>query len=163
MMLLYGLIWLFGVVAFLALNHPVTSRVAASWPMGIGAAILLAGTLLASRAQLWFGNDFLIGAAFTLMVPWLARAGATSAVYRRIGFTLSEFSYTLYLVHFPVLAWIYFTFAAPAQLASLPTRAIAVSVCASCWRWRSCLEIRRLFSNVLRAFTSRPRMAKTNA
>ena len=29
---------------------------------------------------------------------------------------MSEFSYTLYLVHFPLLAFLYFSFAAPAQL-----------------------------------------------
>ena len=50
------------------------------------------------------------------MVPWLARAGAASTLYRRVGSMMSEFSYTLYLVHFPLLAFIYFTFVAPAQL-----------------------------------------------
>jgi len=29
---------------------------------------------------------------------------------------MSEISYTLYLVHFPLLAWMYFTFFAPAQM-----------------------------------------------
>ena len=124
----YGLIWLFGVAAFLALDHRPTSRLLTSWPVGVGSVCLLAVTLLASRAQWWFGNDFLIGVAFAAAVPWLARAGTTSRLYRRSGFVLSEFSYTLYLVHFPLLAWLYFTFAAPAQL---PLGGHALAVMAS--------------------------------
>jgi peptidoglycan/LPS O-acetylase OafA/YrhL len=116
-MLEYGVIWLFGVGAFLALDNPKISRVAASWPLGLGGGVSLAATLLASRAGLWEGNDFLIGLSLAAMIPWLARAKVSSDWYRRIGFILSEFSYTLYLVHFPLLAWIYFVFLAPRQLA----------------------------------------------
>jgi peptidoglycan/LPS O-acetylase OafA/YrhL len=123
----YGLIWLFGVAAFLALDHRATARLVASWPVGAAAGLLLAGTLLASRAELWLGNDFLIGLAFTAMVPWLARAGAPSTLYRRVGFAISEFSYTLYVVHFPLLAFLYFRFVAPAQL---PFGAGAIAVLA---------------------------------
>lgn len=112
-----GLIWLFGVAAFLALDHPALSRLASSWPVGVTALIALAGALLASRADLRFGGDFVIGATFALALPFLARAKAPWLAYRRVGFILSEMSYTLYLVHFPVLAWIYFTFAAPGQWA----------------------------------------------
>jgi peptidoglycan/LPS O-acetylase OafA/YrhL len=122
-----GLIWLFGVAAFLALDHPATSRVASSWPVGVAALIVLAAALLASRTQLRFGGDFAIGAAFAAALPFLARAGASSSAYRRTGFILSEMSYTLYLVHFPVLAWVYFTFVGPGQwafgLASIATLA----------------------------------------
>jgi peptidoglycan/LPS O-acetylase OafA/YrhL len=113
----YGLIWLFGVGAFLALDHPATARLVSSWPVGVVALIVLVVTLLASRTQLRFGSDFVIGAAFAVALPFLARARASSPSYRRVGFLLSEMSYTLYLVHFPVLAWIYFTFAAPGQWA----------------------------------------------
>lgn len=115
--LFQGLIWLFGVAAFLALDHPAMSRLASSWPVGVTALLVLAGALLASRAQLRFGGDYVIGAAFAAALPFLARAGASWAAYRRAGFILSEMSYTLYLVHFPLMAWIYFTFAAPGQWA----------------------------------------------
>ena len=121
----YGLIWLFGAAAFLAFDHSVTSRLATRWQVGLGGVLLLVATLLASRVQWWLGNDFLIGLAFAAAVPWLARAGATSQFYRRAGFMLSEFSYTLYLVHFPLLAWMYFTFLAPAQL-PLGTEALGI-------------------------------------
>lgn len=115
--LFQGLIWLFGVAAFLALDHPAMSRLASSWPVGVTALLVLAGALVASRAQLRFGGDYVIGAAFATALPFLARAGASSPAYRRAGFILSEMSYTLYLVHFPLMAWIYFTFAAPGQWA----------------------------------------------
>lgn len=114
-MLLYGLIWLFGVIAFLALDHPASARPVSSWPAGVLGLVLLGAMLLASRAQLPFANDFTIGAAFACALPFLARAPAPSRLYRQCGFLLSELSYTLYLVHFPFLAWIYFTFAAPIQ------------------------------------------------
>ncbi len=124
----YGLVWLFGVIAFLALDRPTFARTAATWPVGMGAMILLAGTLLASRAQLRIGNDFVIGAAFAAALPWVARAKAPSALYRRAGFILSEMSYTLYLVHFPLMAWIYFTFLAPGQLTFGATSIVALAV-----------------------------------
>jgi peptidoglycan/LPS O-acetylase OafA/YrhL len=116
------------VAAFLALRHQATTRLIARWPVGVVAGLLFIATLLGSRAQLWFGNDFLIGAAFAAMVPWLARAGAESALYRRVGFMMSECSYTLYLVHFPLLAWIYFTFTAPAQL-PFDARSVVIMAC----------------------------------
>jgi len=112
-----GVIWLFGVGALLALDNQKISRLATSWPVGLGGGVLLVVTLLISRAVQWEGNDFLIGLSFASMVPWLARIRSAPPWYSRIGFTLSEFSYTLYLVHFPLLAWLYFVFLAPAQQA----------------------------------------------
>ncbi|MDB5711498.1 MAG: acyltransferase family protein [Sphingomonas bacterium] len=113
--LLYGSVWLFGVLAFLALDHPATSRSASHWLVGVVALIALVAALLASRARLHFDNDFVIGAAFAIALPFMARVGASSRAYRRTGFALSEMSYTLYLVHFPLLAFAYFTLAAPGQ------------------------------------------------
>jgi len=124
--LFQGLIWLFGVAAFLALDHPAMSRFASSWPVGVTALLVLAGALVASRAQLRFGGDYVIGAAFAAALPFLARAGASWPAYRRIGFILSEMSYTLYLVHFPLMAWIYFTFVAPGQWAFGPASVAAL-------------------------------------
>jgi len=159
-MLSYGLIWLFGVAAFLALDHPATSRVASSWPVGGGALIVLAATLLASRTQLRFGSDFVIGAAFAVALPFLARARASSALYRRTGFILSEMSYTFYLAHFPVLAWLYFTFAAPGQwafgllsVAALAGILLAVMVYAAAIWWlfeRNTDRVRAFVAHYLR-------------
>ena len=61
-------------------------------------------------------NISLIGHAFAANLPWLARAGAMWLWYQWIGFAMSEISYMLYLVHFPLLAWRYFTVFAPAQM-----------------------------------------------
>lgn len=110
-----GTIWLFGVGAFLLHDNPATARIAARWPVGIAALLVMATALAASRMQTRLDLDYVVGAAFAAALPWLARAPAASAPYRRIGFALSEMSYTLYLVHFPLLAWIYFTFVAPRQ------------------------------------------------
>lgn len=110
-----GAIWLFGVGAFLLHDKPATARIVARWPVGIAALLVMAIGLAASRIQTRIDLDYIVGAAFAAALPWLARAPAASALYRRVGFALSEMSYTLYLVHFPLLAWIYFSFVAPRQ------------------------------------------------
>lgn len=115
-MLVLGAVWLLGAGAFLALDNPAIARIAASAPAGIAAGMLLAMSLVASRTDLWLGHDYVVGVAFALMVPWLTRARTPGRSYRRLSFGLSEISYTLYLVHFPLLALLYFTAMAPAQL-----------------------------------------------
>ncbi len=111
----YGLMWLLGVVAFLALDHPATSRLVARWPVGVAGLVVLVIALLAARNRLDLPEYFVISAAFAAALPWLARARSPSALYRRIGFGLSEMSYTLYLVHFPLAACLYFVLQAPRQ------------------------------------------------
>jgi peptidoglycan/LPS O-acetylase OafA/YrhL len=112
----YLLIWLFGVAAFLALDHPAISRFVLDRRVGLAGLAVLAVALAANR-ELGRPGYFVTGAAFAVALPWLTRAGARSTSYRRAGFLLSEMSYTLYLVHFPLLAWIYFVFVGPRQWA----------------------------------------------
>lgn len=110
-----GLVWLFGVVAFAALNHAPTARAVARWPVALAGFAAMAAVLVVGRGQWSPGFDVLLGVSFGATVPWLARAAAPWRWYRRVALALSELSYTLYLVHFPLLAWLYFAVVGPDQ------------------------------------------------
>lgn len=112
-----SVIWLFGVGAFLMLDHAASAKCVSRWPFAATAGVALAVFLIVSRSHPGGYDDFLIGCLVAMTVPWMASAQSRFQLYRRVGYGLSEMSYTLYLVHFPLLAWLYFVFLAPAQFA----------------------------------------------
>lgn len=114
---LLGIVWLFGVAAFVLVDHPALAGITARGWAGLAGLAVLAAFLVYSRAYPGQFDDFIIGALFAATLPWLARGRTGFGWYRKVGFALSEMSYTLYLVHFPLLAWIYFVFFAPVQWA----------------------------------------------
>ena len=62
-------------------------------------------------------GDLALGMAFSLLLPGLAAAPASNANFVRASSALSNISFTLYATHFPLLAFLWFTFQAPSQLA----------------------------------------------
>jgi peptidoglycan/LPS O-acetylase OafA/YrhL len=67
--------------------------------------------LLGSRSErMGVGADLLIGIGCATLVAGLATRGSTSYFYGILSAGASEISYTLYLVHFPVLAFLFFGF-----------------------------------------------------
>ncbi len=99
---LYGIIWLFGALAFhLGLRvswHPVVRRVF------LGAALaVFAMTLVAEKVANFEGvtADFILGAAFFPVLLPLVTMYPKSNVLLELGAKLSKFSFTLYVVHLP--------------------------------------------------------------
>jgi peptidoglycan/LPS O-acetylase OafA/YrhL len=79
-------------------------------------------SLLASRSgRIGEGADLLIGIGCAALVAGLATRGSASYFYGRLSAGASEISYTLYLVHFPVLAFLFFGFFKGSQMTPGPT------------------------------------------
>lgn len=107
--LLLGCNWLFGVVIH---QWRKTPR-GISWR--VGTLGLFGVTLIASRFGWPIGHDLLVGASFALVLSWLA--AASMPIGGKVAFVCADFSYTLYLTHYPLLAFLFFAFAGGAQLA----------------------------------------------
>lgn len=115
--LVLGVNWLFGVGVFWLISRPRIALLCRGLPFRVATMGLLVATLLASRAGLWIGHDLLVGFAFAGVVAWLAPAAMPSAVATKASAFGADFSYTLYLVHFPFQAFLFFVFAKGQQMA----------------------------------------------
>lgn len=101
-MLLLGLIWLAGALVWPLRDFAGASqRRAAIWS-ATGLAAMLAGMAWA-RANPGLTGDMLLGFITALWLPGLARLGGFGGLYGKLAKALSEISYTLYVVHFPLL------------------------------------------------------------
>jgi len=103
-----GMIWLFGVGAFWAGRFESVRGTCRHPAWLIGAGVLAIGSLSASKTGSIFGTDWGIGIAFALWVIGLASSEHHVGWLKQWGAALSEMSYTLYVVHFPVLAFVFF-------------------------------------------------------
>jgi len=114
-LLLGGIVWLFGLVAWQVCRSPGLKTAFAHpvW-MGLAAAAFVV-SLVASKRGGWLGSDYFVGATFALLVPGLAARNSAPVWYQHIATRLSNISYTLYVVHFPLLVFITFAFFAPVR------------------------------------------------
>jgi peptidoglycan/LPS O-acetylase OafA/YrhL len=113
-----GVVWLMGYGAFVLFHHPRFSGFISSWRifvlgvLGMG----LSGWMGSTTHGLPLGDvttitlrDMLMGLSFGLTVPFLALHQPGVAWYRKVAVGLSDISYTLYAVHFPVIVFFTFT------------------------------------------------------
>jgi len=105
-----GLIWLMGVGVWWVSTRPSVLRVT-SHPVyfALTGAFFL-GCLVATKTQSVLGRDFVLGTAFALWLCSLLAPRLKDRLLGRIGIVLSEISYTLYVVHFPIQFFIASTF-----------------------------------------------------
>ena len=120
--LMGGLVWLLGAGVFAAIqNDRIRSWAAQPWWLA-GSGLLLLALLAASRfGKLGGAGDLWLGLGCACLVSALAVRPASGSIsgfrfqvsgfsfYARLSAAASEFSYTLYLVHFPVLACLFYT------------------------------------------------------
>jgi peptidoglycan/LPS O-acetylase OafA/YrhL len=113
-----GVIWLLGAGVFYLIQIGKI-RTIASHPVWLILSLLLTmASLLASRSgRIGEGADLLIGIGCATLVAGLAIRGSTSYFYGILSAGASEISYTLYLVHFPVLSFLFFGFFKRIQMA----------------------------------------------
>ena len=114
-----GVIWLLGAGVFYLIQIGKI-RTIASHPVWLILSLLLTMvSLLASRSgRIGEGADLLIGIGCAALVAGLATRGSTSYFYGMLSAGASEISYTLYLVHFPVFAFLFFGFFKGSQMDS---------------------------------------------
>lgn len=119
--LLGGVIWLLGALIFF-LKRKDSIRAVVNHPALLILGILLTiGTLLASRiGHMGEGADLAIGMSCTVLVAGLAARVSSSHLYGMISAGVSEISYTLYLVHFPLLAYLFFVLFQGRQVTPTP-------------------------------------------
>ena len=113
-----GLVWLLGAGVF-ALIQNAQVRSWTARPLWIaGSGLLTLALLAASRfGKLGGADDFLLGFGCALLVAGLAVRAAGPGIYARLSADASEFSYTLYLIHFPLLAFLFFVMLQGRQMA----------------------------------------------
>lgn len=106
-----GLIWLSGVGVFFLIRN-ASVRTVASHPLWLALGFLLTlGMLLATRFGHLSGyGDLALGVGCAVLVAGLACRSSANSLYGRISAGISDISYTLYLVHFPLMAFVFFIF-----------------------------------------------------
>ncbi len=106
-----GLIWGLGAWVNHLLRHDGFRRIAGSIPFLAAGLVLTAASLVGSRCVLEGAlADACIGGGVAVLVAGLATREARWKPYRKLSRWGSEISYTLYLVHFPLLAFLFFVF-----------------------------------------------------
>lgn len=105
-LVIHGLIWMFGVGVWVVTRKPAVIAASRSWWWKVGGGVLFCGTLAASKMPGIFGSDFAVGLAFAMWMPALVGAWSRCGWWQTAGGGLSAVSYTLYVVHFPVLFFV---------------------------------------------------------
>ena len=108
-----GTIWVAGAMVYLIKDH-VAALSRARFRTFATVAML---TFTASYPLTYFGNvgNAVFGIACAATLPFLAACANPGGIYGRASFWLSEISFTLYVVHFPLLLLLWLALLAPHQ------------------------------------------------
>lgn len=111
-----GLIWMMGAVVWwclwkvkgqkLEIGVQLDRMPRGRWVWRILGAGLFLGALVASKSGHWLGSNYGIGIAFAIWLLSLPGAWRMPAWLGKLVTGLSEISYTLYVVHFPLLFFV---------------------------------------------------------
>jgi peptidoglycan/LPS O-acetylase OafA/YrhL len=112
---LLGAVWIAGALAHAALWHPGLRATVSTRGYLLAAAAGAATILLLGFSQPGVAWAIGLGLAFALLLPALAALPSPGRLYASLAHGLSEISYTLYAVHFPIFLFIYFVLVAPRQ------------------------------------------------
>lgn len=114
-----GLIWLAGAAAHYLANLPALKILFSNPLYALLSVSGVAGIIFYTRLNGALGAtlsyDLLLGVAWALLLPGLAGLPPIGGIYARAATGISEISYTLYATHYPLLAFVWFSFLAPAQ------------------------------------------------
>jgi peptidoglycan/LPS O-acetylase OafA/YrhL len=113
-----GLIWLYGVAIAIAEEHPRVCAIAQRGLFVMASGLCVIVTLAAYKHWIWWlGNDWITGAALAIFFLSLTKDRIANPTSRAIAARLADFSYSIYLFHFPFIAFLWFCFLAPTQVA----------------------------------------------
>ena len=107
--LILGIVWVAGAVTALAQTH-IQSWKSPKLALATLVTTLVFLALLLTSLKLsatWL--DIALGISCAMILPILAALPSPGKLYQKLSFAGSEISYTLYVVHFPLLALITFT------------------------------------------------------
>lgn len=101
-----GAIWLLGVAVWILVQRTLAQRLTRTWLWRVVFGLMFFGALVASKTDAWFGIDLAVGLTFALWMPSLIGHPKRAGTLSRLSVGVSEVSYTLYVVHFPMLFFI---------------------------------------------------------
>lgn len=105
--------WVMGCLVAIAAVR-VVGRI--NWWHVIGSAALFVAAMASAKFFTGFGSDLIVAVASALLLLVLPSIQISNWVVVRTASMLSEMSYSLYLFHFPFVAFFWFVFIAPIQL-----------------------------------------------
>ncbi len=121
-----GIVWLMGVLVYWGMKNKFFVQLTGNFIffsfalssffaiLVIGHLELLKGTIGKIFQPELYTQYGLIGITFAGTLPFLSTHQLNDYWYKKTAHWLSEISYTLYLTHFPLLTFIFFTFMSPA-------------------------------------------------
>ena len=163
-----GLIWMLGAGAAFVTRRTGDHRFWKSWLVRLSIAAFVLVSIVLSEIS-WAGvGDLLLGLAVVIALPVLAGIESPGAIYTRIGRSLSEISFTLYVTHFPLLTFLVMVGLAPVRRSPgvdsflIFGILISVAVLFSVLLWQ-CFERHtdRVFSILISKLSSSLPLAKT--
>lgn len=106
--------WLAGALAYLVKDR-VAALPRAIYVGGALASALLLAITLPLTMRFGTAGELAFGTAWAIALPFFAALPNPGGAYGRSAFWLSEISFTLYVVHFPLAIFLWFALVAPAQ------------------------------------------------
>ena len=101
-----GLIWLLGVGVWWLVKNERVMAVADSLPWRVASGGAFLACLMVSKTDLPIGSDYAVGLSFALWMPSLIGPWRKRGCWVPLGNGMSAISYTLYVVHFPLLFFV---------------------------------------------------------
>lgn len=103
-----GVVWLMGYGGWVIAKHDKTMRFFLKPWVCISLLVVLATSLATVKTGSWLSSDYVLGATFSLLLPFLVRWREFPSWLESFSCRLSDISYSLYLSHFPILVLIIF-------------------------------------------------------
>lgn len=110
-----GSLWIAGAAAYLACLHRGGRRLIGHSFYAVPAIAVAIGITALERIIPFAHSEYVIGAAWAIALPALAYLRSFGRTYRTLARALSEMSFTLYVVHFPLLAFLSYTWILPTR------------------------------------------------
>ena len=102
-------IWILGALTFRFATSASMSRMGGLLPLILSLLLAFVVLLWSRRALVPAWGDLIVGCSLLPLTATLALRVTRGRWFHGLTGAMSEISYTLYLVHFPFLAWIFFT------------------------------------------------------
>ena len=102
-LLLFGLVWILGVGVWWVSEWRGVMALTQNWMWRIACGGLFIASLGFSKTGGWMGSDCAVGITFALWLPSLLGTWPRRGWWTSLATGLSEFSFTLYVIHFPLL------------------------------------------------------------
>tara|TARA_B110000285_G_scaffold169103_1_gene189174 strand:+ start:1403 stop:2509 length:1107 start_codon:yes stop_codon:yes gene_type:complete len=106
-------VWLLGALIHYVIKNRPSLRIGSIW---VGAPMLMVAIYTFHLARVGEVRDIILGLAFVAAMPFLVTLRVPFVFLKNSATVVSNFSYTLYLIHFPIVAFIWYMFLGSKQV-----------------------------------------------